>query len=57
MIFEVEGKYKVNGWMPFRKRIEAINERMAVEKTYSLIGSNHKVKRNLIRIENIRKVE
>jgi len=57
MIFEVEGKYKVNGWMPFRKRIEAVNERMAVEKTYSLIGSNHKVKRNLIRIENIRKVE
>jgi large subunit ribosomal protein LX len=58
MIFEVEGKFKVNGeWMFFKKKIEAHNENMATEKTYSLIGSNHKVKRNLIRINGIRKVE
>ncbi|HID42265.1 MAG TPA: 50S ribosomal protein L18a [Archaeoglobaceae archaeon] len=58
MMFEVKGRYKINnGWMPFTKKIEAINERMATEKTYSLIGSNHKIKRNLIKIENIRQVE
>lgn len=58
MKFEVAGRFKtLNGWMKFKKIIEAHNEKFAVEKTYSLIGSNHKVKRHLIRIESIRKVE
>jgi len=54
----VVGKFKnVNVWMPFKKIVEAHNEKFAVEKTYSLIGSNHKVKRNLIKIEKVEKVE
>ncbi len=58
MMFEVSGKFKnVGGWLPFRKVVEAHNEKFAIEKTYSLIGSNHKVKRNLIKIESVKKVE
>ncbi len=58
MIFEVKGKFrKAKKWKSFTKKVEAQNERMAVEKTYSLIGSNHKVKRNLIEINNIGQVE
>lgn len=56
--FQVVGKFKnANVWMPFKRVVEAHNERFAIEKTYSLIGSNHKVKRNLIKIEKIEKVE
>ncbi len=58
MRFEVSGKFR-NGliWTKFRKIIDAENERLAIEKTYSLLGSNHKVKRNLIKIESVRKSE
>lgn len=56
-MFEIRGFYKdVEGWKKFRKIVKAEKEKLAVEKLYSLIGSNHKVKRNLIKIEEIRKV-
>ncbi len=58
MKYEISGKFKIlRGWMKFKKVVEAHNEKFALEKVYSLIGSNHKVKRHLIKIENIRKVE
>ncbi|MFP3909686.1 MAG: 50S ribosomal protein L18Ae [Archaeoglobaceae archaeon] len=58
MIFEARGKFrKARKWQTFTKKVEAQNERMAIEKVYSLIGSNHKIKRNLIEIENIGQVE
>lgn len=58
MIFEVKGKFrKAKKWQPYTKKVEAQNERMAMEKTYSLIGSNHKIKRNLIEINSIGQVE
>lgn len=59
MIFEAKGKFRTakKWWQPFTKKVEAPNEKMAIEKVYSLIGSNHKVKRNLIKIENIGQVE
>ncbi|AGK60105.1 LSU ribosomal protein LX [Archaeoglobus sulfaticallidus PM70-1] len=58
MMFEVSGKFR-NGeiWTKFRKVVEAHNENFAREKVLSLIGSNHKVKRNLIKIEELRKIE
>ncbi|AEA47762.1 50S ribosomal protein L18Ae [Archaeoglobus veneficus] len=57
-MFEVVGTFRVGkDWMKFRKVVNAHNERFALEKVYSLLGSNHKVKRNLIRVESIRKVE
>ena len=56
--FQIVGKFKnSNVWMPFKKIIEAHNEKFAIEKTYSLIGSHHKVKRNLIKIEKVERLE
>jgi len=58
MKFEVVGIFKnANQWQKFRKVVEAHNERFALEKVYSLLGSNHKVKRHLIRIEGVKVVE
>ncbi len=58
MKFEVEGKMRIDGkWQKFKKEIMAHNERFATEKIYSIIGSNHKLKRNLIKIESIREVK
>jgi large subunit ribosomal protein LX len=58
MKFEVTGRFRnEGGWNRFRKIIEAHNEKFAFEKTLSLIGSNHKVKRNLIEIQEIRELK
>ena len=58
MKFEVEGVFKnANQWKKFRKVVEAHNERFALEKVYSLLGSNHKVKRHLIKIKSIKQIE
>ncbi len=57
-MFEVVGTFRAGKeWKKFKKVVNAHNERFAAEKVYSLLGSNHKVKRSLIRIEGIRKVE
>ncbi|MCS7121028.1 MAG: 50S ribosomal protein L18Ae [Archaeoglobaceae archaeon] len=56
-MFEISGKFKtLEGWKRFKKVVDAHNERFALEKVYSILGSNHKVKRNLIKIEEIKKV-
>ena len=58
MKFEIEGTFKNgNVWQKFRKVVEANNERFAIEKVLSLLGSNHKVKRNLIKIKSVKKLE
>ena len=58
MKFEISGEFKtLAGWQKFRKIVEAETEKFALEKTYSLIGSNHKIKRHLIKIKQIKKVE
>ena len=41
----------------FSKVIEAEKENSAIEKLKSLFGSNHKVKRHMIKIEKVEKVE
>ncbi len=57
MMFEISGEFKtLEGWQKFKKVVEAASEKFAVEKVYSLLGSNHKVKRHLIRIKGIRQV-
>uniref|UniRef100_A0A7J2TJK6 Large ribosomal subunit protein eL20 n=1 Tax=Archaeoglobus fulgidus TaxID=2234 RepID=A0A7J2TJK6_ARCFL len=56
-MFEIVGFYKdLDGWKKFRKIIDARSEKLALEKLYSLIGSNHKVPRHLIKINEIKKV-
>ncbi|MEM0350277.1 MAG: 50S ribosomal protein L18Ae [Archaeoglobaceae archaeon] len=57
ILFEIRGYYKdQDGWKKFSKIINAKSEKLAIEKLYSIIGSNHKVKRHLIKIEEIKKV-
>ncbi|MEM2874826.1 MAG: 50S ribosomal protein L18Ae [Candidatus Hadarchaeales archaeon] len=52
--------YRIRGWFRqgldlqrFTKEVPALSESQALERTYSLIGSRHKVKRNQINIEEI----
>lgn len=50
--FEIRGKYFEKGIQrKFTKRINALNESTAIEKAMALIGSNHKVRRKNIMIE------
>jgi len=53
--FEIRGTFKVkNNWQSFTNVIESQNEKNAVEKAYSLLGSKQGVKRNLVRIEEVK---
>ena len=53
----VEGYYPLPGGRQlFRKEVAAESEDEALEKVYSLIGSNHKVKRRFIRILSVREI-
>ncbi len=53
--FEISGKFKVkNSWQSLSKVIESNSEKNAVEKAYSLLGSKQGVKRNLVRIEEVK---
>jgi large subunit ribosomal protein LX len=52
--FQITGSFKAGrSWERFTKKISSNNEKNAVEKLYSLIGSEHGLKRKLIRIESI----
>jgi large subunit ribosomal protein LX len=53
--FDIKGKFKVrNSWQSFSQVVESNSEKNAVEKTYSLLGSKQGVKRNLVRIEEVK---
>ena len=60
-IYEVKGKFKaerVSGtWRSFSKAIESDNEKNAIEWVYSLMGSEHGLKRYLIKIDEVKVVE
>jgi large subunit ribosomal protein LX len=50
----VIGKFKAGTkWENFTKNITSQNEKNARGKVYSLIGSEHGLKRNLIRLESV----
>jgi large subunit ribosomal protein LX len=59
--FEIRGLYRggIIGktWLPFSKVVESQNDKFAVEKVYSLMGSEHGLKRDLIKIEEVKAVE
>ncbi len=59
--FEIKGKYKGGlvgkTWMPFCKVIESQNEKNAIDKVYSLMGSEHGLKRDLIKIDEVKAIE
>ena len=59
--FEIKGKYKGGlvgkTWLVFSKVVESQNEKNAVNKVYSLMGSEHGLKRGLITIDEVLAVE
>jgi len=60
-LFEIRGRFRAdiigNVWRSFTKALESQNEKNAVEKAYSLMGSEHGIKRSLIRIDEVKRVE
>jgi large subunit ribosomal protein LX len=59
--FEIKGKYKGGlvgkTWLPFCKVVLGQNEKNAVDKAYSIMGSEHGLKRGLIKIDEVKAVE
>jgi len=55
--FEVSGAVKIGDtWKSYTKVIAAPNEVQARERTFTLIGSKHRLERRLIKIESIKSV-
>jgi large subunit ribosomal protein LX len=56
--FQIAGSFKAGrSWERFTKKVSSNNEKNAVEKLYSLIGSEHGLKRKMIRIESVKAEE
>lgn len=55
--YVVEGYYPLPGGRQiFRKEVAAESDEEALEKVYSLIGSNHKIKRRFIHILSVKEI-
>ena len=54
--FEVKGQFRISMriWQPFTIEVASEDEEAAVERTFSLIGSRHKVKRPFVKIDGVR---
>ena len=58
MDFTVKGTFKAGlKWEHFSKKVTSQNEKNAIEKAYSLIGSEHGLERRLIKIEGAEEVK
>ena len=58
MDFTVKGTFKAGEkWEHFTKNITSPNKNNAIEKAYSLIGSEHGLKRRLVKIETVEEVK
>ena len=59
MKFEVKGTFRMSEFTfkPFSIEVEAVNEKVAVDKAKSLIGGNHKCRRNFIKVVEAKKVQ
>jgi large subunit ribosomal protein LX len=52
--FVVTGTFKAgHSWEKFTKNVESQNDKNAREKVYSLFGSKHGIKRDLIKINEV----
>jgi large subunit ribosomal protein LX len=52
--FQIIGSFRAGrSWERFTKKVSSNNEKNAAEKLYSLIGSEHGLKRRMIRIESV----
>ena len=59
--FEIKGRYKGGligkTWLPFSEVVDSQNEKNAKNMVYSLMGSQHGLKRGLIKIDEVKTVE
>ncbi len=56
--FIISGTFKAgSSWERFTKTVSSQNEKNAIEKVYSLIGSENKLKRNFIKIASTTEIE
>jgi large subunit ribosomal protein LX len=54
MNFIVKGTFKAGQkYEPFTKKITTLNKNLASEKVFSLIGSEHRLRRGLIKIVSV----
>jgi len=54
MNFIVKGNFKAGQkWEQFTKKITSLNKSLALEKTFSLLGSEHRLRRSLIKISSV----
>jgi len=56
MAFEVKGQFRISvrEWQRFTIEVASVDETAAVEKTFALMGSRHNVKRQFVRIEDVK---
>jgi len=56
-VYRVKGKFLMGKiWQPFSKEIIGNDENEARERLFSILGSRHRVKRRMIKIDSIREV-
>ncbi len=57
--FRVTGSYSPKGkkWYRFTKDVVADDEKRAIEKSYSLLGSKFGIKRGLIKINEVKEIK
>ncbi len=56
--FEVKGTFLMGeDWMPYTKVIAAPNEKQAQERTYTVLGSKHRLERRYIKIDGVTPVK
>ncbi|HZX34143.1 MAG TPA: 50S ribosomal protein L18Ae [archaeon] len=53
-IFSVAGTFEKKGEKKFSKEVSAANEKFAVEKVLSSMGSKHRLKRDRIKISAVK---
>ncbi|WNY27226.1 50S ribosomal protein L18Ae [Methanolapillus ohkumae] len=55
--YVIKGTYKPGFfWLPFTKTVESQNEKNALDKVYSTIGSKHHLERRSIKIASVEEV-
>lgn len=58
MNFIAKGSFKAgHDWVNFKKTVTSQNKKNAMDKTFSLIGSEHRLKRYLIKLESVEEVK
>jgi len=59
--FEIKGRNKGGlvgkNWLTLSKKVDSQNEKNAIGKVYSLMGSEHGLKRDQIKIDEVKAVE